>query len=1292
MAQYGSMSKRWDFGTFQREMSDPDPDKPHQALFDINQDLEKQSFVLDESVQRAVFSSIMQQALNSSHSDVQGAAVKCIPNLVKKVKENSILEEVKNLADRMGASKKEQRDIAAISLKYLVDNIPFSFRNCVKVIVMSLVNQLPNAADDVKLDMIDVTTDLIKRFGGVLSIHTAKALNEDGIQAAVLAALGAKSLSVQKKAIACVAACSVHSSEVLFQQVMTEVINGISQQRHDKVRRYIQLCSAVSRVAGERVGGFLPQIMPLLMDNLDEAKLEDIGEDHDRIEVRENILQAYEAFVTKCPHQITPFLDHILESCLEGMSHDPYYDYGCEEEGDVDMEDVEDDEYADMLEQDCDDDDDTSWKVRKTSAKCLSAIIVSRPDCLHRVYDSVCSKEARGRDVAEENPSNRLCLPERFKEREESVRLDIFRVFGELLAATSKKNAPTPSTKVSDSFSNSRRLRTETRPEVRYLLDLKEFIVESIVKASRDKSMKVKTVCFQHLTTFAALLGQELVPMTGQFLAIIKETLALKEATSALKTEVLQFLHLIVISSVPMSPEAETIPSEVLPLVLQCVGDRYYKIVVESLKVCGALAPLIASSKQPAGHSTQVFTTVYDRLSVTDVDQEVKDAVIATMGSVLRHFASGDAQLLPAASVSQAFQQLLVMFKYECSRIPVMKALSATRDVPMDVGLVEKFMSEMCGFLRMSSRPLLQASLHGMKVLVERKAGQTPEPLLTHILKELVPLLSDGDLHLAHLAIDLADAILRCLKTVPDVLEKSVLPKFIDLLKSPLLQGSALESLERVFGELGQRSVMGYHPLLRMVLGAVGQCSSVSEQRQVLASVAAVTAKLTAQATEDQQAKTVEEYVSCLTQDSETSCALGLACLGEIGKCVDLTTNPRVMQVVREKFYHPKEDIKLLTSSALGKIAYGNPADLLPDLLSSIEKNDNNHDVRYLLLRALKETLSQANPHNDYDPLKPHLAAVYNVGAEFAGHEDEGTRTVVAECLGKLAVLSPATTVKGLILAAEKAGATGEATATAITAMKYAVSEPDFEKTTSLEDNLQFFLGFMKKPEGVDKEGLLANVKVRRASVQLFTAAVHSKPELIRPHLQTYMKNLLGQCDVDNDLVTPVNLGPFVHKVDDGIEIRKSAFECIDILLDGHFSDGDPLLDYLNDYPTVAEQVSNGMKQTQGQDIQILSFMMFCKLIKIPRAASAVTNCLDKIFAPALLGKVQERNVKEVSKDNISKQDAERIGDLLYNMLKMVFLIKASVPTAEENPNFAKFLTTVHLVPEHIVRAAEGGQ
>lgn len=60
-----------------------------------------------------------------------------------------------------------------------------------------------------------------------------------------------------------------------------------------------------------------------------------------------------------------------------------------------------------------------SWKVRRSAAKCLEAIIATRHEMLHEFYRKV-------------SPA----LISRFKEREENVKADIFHAFVALLRQT----------------------------------------------------------------------------------------------------------------------------------------------------------------------------------------------------------------------------------------------------------------------------------------------------------------------------------------------------------------------------------------------------------------------------------------------------------------------------------------------------------------------------------------------------------------------------------------------------------------------------------------------------------------------------------------------------------------------------------------------------------------------------------------------------------------------------------------------------------------------------------------
>lgn len=66
-----------------------------------------------------------------------------------------------------------------------------------------------------------------------------------------------------------------------------------------------------------------------------------------------------------------------------------------------------------------------------------------------------------------------------------------------------------------------------------------------------------------------------------------------------------------------------------------------------------------------------------------------------------------------------------------------------------------------------------------------------------------------------------------------------------------------------------------------------------------------------------------------------------------------------------------------------------------------------------------------------------------------------------------------------------------------------------------------------------------SDVDNRRLSLNTFNAAIRNKRELVFPHLNVLLPLVMDQTFEDQSLIREVSMGPFKHKVDDGLEVRK---------------------------------------------------------------------------------------------------------------------------------------------------------
>ncbi|VAI12984.1 unnamed protein product [Triticum turgidum subsp. durum] len=940
------------------------------------------------------------------------------------------------------------------------------------------------------------------------------------------------------------------------------------------------MIGALSRSVGYRFGPHLAEAVPLLISYCTSASENDE-------ELREYSLQALESFMLRCPRDISPYCDGILNLALEYVSYDPNYTDSMEEDTDDEVQDEEDD---DESANEYTDDEDASWKVRRASAKCLSAIIVSRPQMLSKMYQE----------------------------------MDIFNTFIELLRQTG--NVTKGQGDIDES--SPRWLLKQEVPKV----------VKSINRQLREKSIKTKVGAFSVLKELVVVLPDCLADHFGSLVPGIEKALNDKSSTSNLKIEALAFTRIVMASHSPsvFHPYIQALSGPIL----SAMGDRYYKVTAEALRVCGELVRVLrpnfeARSIDFRPYISPIYKAILGRLVNQDQDQEVKECAISCMSLVIATFGDGLQSELPSC-----LPILVDRMGNEITRLTAVKAFAVIANSPLRIDLscvLDHVVSELTAFLRKANRALRQATLGTLNSLVVTYGGQIGSSSYETIIAELSTLISDIDLHMAALALELCCTIMvdrRSIKNVGLAVRHKVLPQALVLIRSALLQGQALQmtsfllqALQKFFASLVQSANTSFETLLDSLISTAKPSQSGSLSKQALSSIAQCVAVLCLAAGDQKCASTVEMLKGILNDDSSTNSAkqhMALLCLGEIGRRKDLSNHVQIENIVIESFQSPFEEIKSAASYALGNIAVGNLSKYLPFILDQI---DNQQKKQYLLLHSLKEVIArQSVDHTGQSELQDSnivkiLALLFN----HCESEEEGVRNVVAECLGKIALIEPNKLIPAL--KERTCSPAANTRATVAIAIKYSIVERPGKIDAIMYSEISTFLMLIKDSDR----------HVRRAAVLALSTAAHNKPNLIKGLLPELLPLLYDQTVVKQELIRTVDLGPFKHVVDDGLELRKAAFECVDTLLDS-------CLDQLNPSSFIVPFLLSGLGD--HYDVKMPCHLILSKLAD--KCPSAVLAVLDSLVEPL------EKTIVHRPKGDAVKQEIDRNEDMIRSALRAI--------------------------------------
>ncbi|XP_013370967.1 PREDICTED: cullin-associated NEDD8-dissociated protein 2 isoform X1 [Chinchilla lanigera] len=1209
------------------KMTSSDKDFRFMATSDLMAELQKDSIQLDEDSERKVVKMLL-RLLDDKNGEVQNLAVRCLGPLVGKVKECQVETIVDALCANMRSDKEQLRDIAGIGLKTVLSELPpaatgsgLATSVCRKVTgqLTSAIAQQEDVA--VQLEALDILSDMLSRLGAPLSSFHASLLH------CLLPQLSSPRLAVRKRAVVALGHLAATCNADLFAELVDHLLERLPGQRTPAgsaaLRTLVQCVGSVGRQAGHRLGPHLDRLVPLLEEF---CGLEDD-------ELRESCLQACEAFLRKCPKEMGPHVPSVTKLCLQYLKHDPNYNYNSDEdEEQMETEDSESSEqghrppvsFPPETEDEYSDDDDMSWKVRRAAAKCLAALLGSRPDLLPELHHSLAP-----------------ALVHRFREREDNVKADVFAAYIVLLRQIRPPQG----------WSEAVKEPTPAGSSLQVLRGQVPLVIKALQRQLKDRSARVRQGCFNLLAELAGVLPGSLAEHMPVLVSGIIFSLADRSSSSTIRMDALTFLQGL-LGTEPAEAFHPHLPI-LLPPVMACVADPFYKIAAEALLVLQELVRVLwplgkPRVLDPAPYVAEMSEATLVRLRATDLDQEVKERAISCVGHLVGHL--GD-QL--GDTLQPTLLLLIDRLRNEITRLPAVKALTLVAASPLQLDLrpiLAEVLPVLASFLRKNQRALRLATLAALDALAQGQGRGLPPSAVRTVLAELPALVSESDMHVAQLAVDFLATVTPVQPACLAEVSGTVLAELLRLLRSPLLPASVLVAAEGFLQELvGTRPpCVAYTELLSLLTAPVYEQAGdggPALHKQVFHSLARCVAALSA-ACPQEAAGTANRLVrDARSPHSSTGVkVLAFLSLAEVGQVAGPGPQRELKAVLLEALGSPSEDVRAAASYALGRVGARNLPDFLPFLLAQIEAEPRR---QYLLLQALREALGAAPP----DGLKPYAEDVWTLLFQRCESTEEGTRGVVAECIGKLVLVNPSFLLPRL----QKQLTAGQphTRSTVITAVKFLISDQPHPIDPLLKTFVGDFMESLRDPD----------LSVRRATLAFFNSAVHNKPSLVRDLLDAILPLLYQETKVRRDLIREVEMGPFKHTVDDGLDVRKAAFECMYSLLESCLGQLD-VSEFLS-------HVEDGLKD--HYDIRMLTFILLARLATL--CPAPVLQRVDRLIEPlraTCAAKVKAGSVK---------QEFEKQDELKRSAMRAVAAL-LTIPEAGRTPIMADFAAQIHSSPE----------
>ncbi|KAJ3427395.1 tip120 [Anaeramoeba flamelloides] len=1245
--------------SFKQKLLSFDHDIRYMAISDLNNGLEEDKLTLEPDSEKQYLTLILER-LEDSSSDVRSLSVKILKNFIPHLNHTLVKEALSHSLKKLLSEESENKDIYNMAIFSIISGIAEDRLDVLDFIAKTTIPKLligirSAESNEDKLVSIDIIRELIVKFNK--SLQT----DHSSIQKLLLEHLR---FSAPKRAIECLSQLTFVVGDKLFEDTIEKLIDKLINEKEIKwIQVYIKTLTTITNGVGTRFGKFLNRLIPLIVKFCQEKAYEE------QDDLRENCLQALESFLYKFPKEVSQYLETFLQIFSKLIHYDPNLivdnsqsesfesESGSESPGfssdkDIDRDNEyldddsvgdEDDSENDYSDYDVVDNDDLSWKVRRASVKCFLALIRTNP-----------------RQVVKHFVNIFTLLISCFKEHDSNVKSQIFETFSELLEQIKLMNI---------NYSENPKIQDIVQNNTEKIMRLLQ--VQILNKDKNNKNENIVS-CLK----ITSLLFELFPHINEPFLDKIMEGIlfTLEEKNNSNTDITMEALHCLKI--VISKGERELIFNyleKIFTKVGNSIKSQFQRISVEGLQIFNKLALKIPKNsinntqKEEEEeeenainieddddededddendientwkkYGIKLHSITLNVLRSKNTDPVVKESSIVVLGTIISKFGNILTKDLP-----ETFELLYERLVNEITRLTTLKSFRIIAISKLDFSMksiINKLITQLITLLRQKKREFRSWSLRTLTSIFKHHSNEITENVFDELFSEMEKLIVDQDMHLSHITIRCVYTILEHNRNTIDLILEKILPKVHILIQSPLFQGIPAQTTLKFFEYL-----MNYDPNYLPFEKLKNPLYEIIENQndksllvpQFFISIAKVLATLIFNIPEELSNQEIINLSKQIDHKEEKYSLFAIYAIGEIGKLKDLSTHKDLQKLLLSCFENESNLVKAAASSSFGNISSGNIIFFLPFVIKTIQESTKH---QYLTFRSLKEIITNIDPENPQSikKIENHIDIILELLFNNCENENEGTRKVVSECLGKFSLLDPKKFIPKLKDKLETQSPIVKQTI--ISAVKFMIHKDKTAADPILKEYIEYFL------LGLRDE----NYKVRLAALVTLNFTLNTKPTILKKVINKFLPNLYEETKVKKDLVQIVKIGQLENVIDKGLENRKSAFDTMIILLRNSYE--------LLNLSRFIEVIINGLSDINHEVIIQINNLIL-KLLQ--KNKQIIKTHIDQF------SEGYKKNPLKVRPKSDVRRDQQIHEEMAYSSLKVIFQISQFAESAKSN-------------------------